>query len=150
LQVGIHEKASCLRADRTMCCIVRQARRACQCLARAFCRLPSVFAIVDAMTLPEAPFFDYTCDLCGAALCERVQIMNLALNYVETLYCLACLAEEQGLTQEAMADFAREYVYARECFKTPWYHFGAQARQCPRLPLLQCFCQDSPPNAGAP
>ncbi len=90
-----------------------------------------------------ASFFDYPCDRCGAMFCERVQIMNLALNYVDEQYCLACLAAEQGLSEAAMADFAREYVLARECFKTPWDHFAPRARQCPRLPEGTCHCQDA-------
>jgi len=92
--------------------------------------------------LTNAIFFDYTCDRCGAPVCERVQIMNLALDNVDELFCLACLAEEQDMAQPALAEFARDYVYSRECFKTPWDSFSAQAKQCPRLPQNECHCQD--------
>lgn len=92
--------------------------------------------------MDEAAFFDYCCDRCGALFCERVQVMNLALNYVDEMYCLACLAAEQGLGEAEMADFARDYVYARECFKTPWDHFAAQAARCPRLSTGNCHCGD--------
>ena len=92
--------------------------------------------------LDATGFFDYTCDRCGASFCERVQIMNLALDYVEEMFCLPCLAQEQEQSEGAMADFARTYVYSRECFKTPWDKFAPSATQCPRLPLQQCFCQD--------
>ena len=98
------------------------------------------FCYSEAMTQDNLSFFDYTCDRCGAAVCERVQIMNLALNYVEDLYCLACLAEEQGMSQPELAEFAKEYVHSRECFNTPWDAFNA--KPCPRLPLHQCHCQD--------
>lgn len=89
-------------------------------------------------------FFDYTCDRCGAPVCERVQIMNLALDYVDELFCLSCLAAELDMTAPALADYARQYVQARECFKTPWDAFAPQALQCPQLTLKQCYCQDSP------
>lgn len=90
----------------------------------------------------DTAFFDYTCDRCGAPVCERVQIMNLALNYVETLFCLHCLAGEQDLTEAAMAEFAKAYVHARECFKTPWDTFNASA--CPKISTHTCYCQDQP------
>lgn len=93
--------------------------------------------------MPESLFFDYHCDRCDALFCERVQIMNLALNYIDEMFCLSCLAKEQDLSEAEMAQFAKEYVYARECFKTPWDNFSPQAQQCPRLPLQQCFCQDN-------
>jgi hypothetical protein len=92
------------------------------------------------MTLADASFFDYTCDRCGAPVCERVQIMNLALDYVEELYCLACLAAEQGIREPELADFAKSYVHSRECFKTPWDAFNAAC--CPKLANHQCYCQD--------
>jgi hypothetical protein len=95
-----------------------------------------------AMTQSETSFFDYFCDRCGAPFCERAQVMNLALNYVDEMYCLACLAAEQGLTEADIAQFAKDYVYARECFKTPWDHFAGQAQNCPRLTTHTCFCQD--------
>ena len=88
------------------------------------------------------PFFAYVCDQCGAPVCERVQIMNLSLDYVDTLFCLSCLAGEQGLSVAEMAATAQEYVQGRECFKTPWDAFAVQARQCPLLPQNACYCQD--------
>jgi hypothetical protein len=100
------------------------------------------FAIVMAMTQSETSFFIYPCDRCGAPFCERVQVMNLALNYVDEMYCLACLAAEQGMDEAGIAQFAKDYVYARECFKTPWDHFAEQAKTCPRLFTHTCFCQD--------
>jgi hypothetical protein len=92
------------------------------------------------MTPADASFFDYTCDRCGAPVCERVQIMNLALDYVEDIYCLACLAAEQGTSEHELADFAKAYVHSRECFKTPWDKFDAS--RCPKLAQNQCYCQD--------
>ena len=95
------------------------------------------------MTSPDNNlFFDYTCDQCGGPVCERMQIMNLSLDYEEELFCLSCLAKEQGLPIETMASTARDYVYGRECFKTPWDNFAPQAQKCPLLANDACFCQD--------
>lgn len=71
--------------------------------------------------------------------------MNLALDYVEEMYCLTCLAAEQGMTEADLAAFAKDYVYARECFKTPWDNFGPRAVKCPLLPAGGCHCQDVSP-----
>ena len=101
-----------------------------------------VFAIVIAMTDCLPSFFDYTCDRCGGPVCERQQIMNLALDNVDDLYCLGCLAEEQAMTQPELAEFARDYVCSRECFKTPWDAFNA--KPCPKLSTQECYCQDTP------
>jgi len=89
--------------------------------------------------MPE--FFDYTCDRCGAPFCERVQLMNLALDYVDEQFCLACLAAGQDMNETAMADFARDYIDSRECFKTPWEKFDATG--CPKLATHSCHCQDA-------
>lgn len=67
--------------------------------------------------------------------------MNLALNYEEALYCLDCLAKEQDMPPAELADFAKTYVYSRDCFKTPWFKFNA--KPCPLQALGQCFCQDA-------
>src|SRR4051794_9740319 len=87
-------------------------------------------------------FFEYTCDRCGAPVCGRMQIMNLALDFVEELFCLACLASEQDMAEAELADFAKAYVYSRECFLTPWQNI--QAATCPKIEQQQCFCQDRP------
>ncbi len=97
----------------------------------------------DAVMMTPLPihFFDYTCDRCGAPVCERVQLMNLALNYEEELFCLDCLAAEQDMSPEALADFAKSYVYSRDCFKNPWMKFDATP--CPKRTDGLCFCQDT-------
>lgn len=103
--------------------------------------MPSAgFAIVEGMSHPEPSFFDYTCDRCGQPLCERVQLMNLALNYEEEIYCLNCLAAEQGMSEPELAEFTKAYIQSRDCFKTPWDKFNA--KPCPKLSTHQCFCQD--------
>ncbi len=60
------------------------------------------------------------------------------------MYCLTCLAAEQGIGDAELANFAKDYVYARECFKTPWDNMAEKAKTCPKIALQQCFCQDQP------
>lgn len=98
------------------------------------------FCYSEGMAYPEPSFFDYTCDRCGQPLCERVQLMNLSLNYEEEIYCLNCLAAEQGMSEPELAEFTKEYIQSRDCFKTPWDKFNA--KPCPKLATQQCFCQD--------
>jgi len=89
--------------------------------------------------MAESPFFDYMCDRCGGPFCERVNVMNLALNYVDETFCLPCLSAELGKSESDLADFAWLYVQARDCFKDPWMKFDASA--CPKLEDKTCYCQ---------
>ncbi len=104
--------------------------------------MAALSAIVSAMNKVDAAFFDYHCDRCDAPVCERVQVMNLALNYVEDLFCMPCLALEEGLPLTQILPTAKDYVQARDCFKLPWEQFSAQAAVCPLLKENSCFCQD--------
>ena len=94
------------------------------------------------MTALESDFFDYHCDRCGGLFCERINVMNLTLDFVDEQYCMACLSAELVKSEPELAEFVKEYVHARECFKTPWDAFAPQAARCPRLPLGSCHCQD--------
>jgi hypothetical protein len=94
--------------------------------------------------LSEAEFFDYHCALCDAYFCERVHLMNLALENLEDEYCLVCLAKEQEMSLKDVSAFVYGYVESRECFKTPWDKF--EASKCPYLdpashPPHGCYCQ---------
>lgn len=101
-----------------------------------------LFGMMPTMNPPlEISFFDYTCDRCGAPVCERVQLMNLALSYEEELFCLDCLSAEQSMSPAELADFAKSYVYSRDCFKNPWMKFDATP--CPKIATGLCFCQDT-------
>jgi hypothetical protein len=83
-------------------------------------------------------FFDYPCDACGRPYCERIQVMNLVLDNIEDMYCLECLAAQEGQTPEAFYHWILDYVEARECFKTPWDNFDY--KPCPRILDKSCFC----------
>jgi hypothetical protein len=91
------------------------------------------------VTTTDDAFFDYYCARCDSPFCERVHIMNLALNYLDDEYCLACLAQEQQMDEPGMAAFVKEYVFSRECFQTPWENFDATG--CPRLKTNTCYCR---------
>lgn len=86
-----------------------------------------------------ADFFDYYCDNCDKPFCERIQVMNLALNYVEEAFCLECLASREGVEPEAFYYWILDYVASRDCFKTPWENFSAAS--CPRIVDKTCFCK---------
>ena len=86
-------------------------------------------------------FFDYYCDRCDAPLCERVQLMNPALDHTEAAYCLACLAAEHDMDEPEMARFAFDYIQSRDCFKNPWQAFDASP--CPKIQSKTCYCQDA-------
>jgi len=84
-------------------------------------------------------FFDYFCTQCDAPFCERVHLMNLALDYLEDEYCLDCLSGLQGCTVPDLADSVTAYIHTRDCFLNPWKMFDASA--CPRRDLKTCLCQ---------
>ncbi len=91
------------------------------------------------MTPPD--FFDYHCARCDAAYCERVNIMNLVLDYTEDGYCLSCLATEHEMDEPGLVAHLKTYIDSRECFLTPWSGFDPSP--CPRLRTQTCYCQDS-------
>jgi hypothetical protein len=84
-------------------------------------------------------FFSYECLACSAPVCERVMIMNLALGYEDDIFCLTCLAQDIGASSADIAEQARDYVMARDCFRSPWSKFDASA--CPRQAEQSCPCQ---------
>lgn len=88
-----------------------------------------------------ADFFDYYCDQCDRPFCERIHVMNLALDHVEAEYCLECLAQQEGVTSEGFYHWIIEYVMARDCFKTPWDNF--QFAVCPRITDKSCYCEEA-------
>jgi hypothetical protein len=85
-------------------------------------------------------FFDYTCDSCGQPVCERLQVMNLALDNVEDLLCMTCLSTQEETPAPVLSSTLYAYIQSRECFKTPWDNFDAG--NCPNKPLNTCYCQD--------
>lgn len=98
-----------------------------------------------------ADFFDYSCDTCGAPVCERLQVMNLTLNIEEALYCFPCLTTLQDVPAEDLRETLLDYVGARDCFKKPWRTFKATGCPYPRVETLDsagetamagvCYCR---------
>ena len=84
-------------------------------------------------------FFQYTCDATGTPLCERIHLMNLALDQLDEVFSLEVLAQTQGLTPRAFFDRVVTYMMSRDCFKTPWEAFDPTP--CPRIDDGSCLCQ---------
>lgn len=91
------------------------------------------------MSIENSSFFDYICDDCGKPVCERLQVMNFALDNLEDLYCIQCLAVQEESTPTALATTLSAYIQSRECFKTPWDNFAAEG--CPKKLDNTCYCQ---------
>ncbi|MCA9788458.1 MAG: hypothetical protein KC462_01745 [Cyanobacteria bacterium HKST-UBA05] len=88
------------------------------------------------MTTP--PFFTYQCDATDRPFCDRIAIMNLALDQVSDQYCLEVLAESQAMAPKAFFDRMYVYIQSRDCVKTPWEAFDPSP--CPRMAEGSCFC----------
>jgi hypothetical protein len=87
-------------------------------------------------------FFEYTCDLCGTEYCERISVMNLALDITEEGFCLACLSKQYSeLTPENFYHWIYSYIESRDCFLSPWQQFAYQS--CTRITDKSCFCQEA-------
>jgi hypothetical protein len=86
-------------------------------------------------------FFDYHCEQCGKPFCERIQVMNLALNHLESGFCLECLSSKEELDPIAFYQWILDYIELRPCFKTPWTEFDYSP--CPRVTDKSCFCEAS-------
>ena len=86
--------------------------------------------------VPEA------CIKCGASLCLRKQVINLALGNEEDMRCLKCLAKECSAQPEKILANARGYIQARDCFRKEWKRYRS-VDDCPDpkgcIPAT-CFC----------
>lgn len=83
-------------------------------------------------------FFTYHCDACDAPFCERVNVMNLALDHVDESLCMDCLAREQENSPKALSEQLVGYILSRDCFKTPWEAFDPSG--CPKRESGTCCC----------
>lgn len=89
--------------------------------------------------MSESTFFEYVCNTCQTPFCERILVMNLALDLEDEQYCLKCLSSQEGLNNEkAFYDFITPYIKARDCFLSPWQKFNPNP--CPRITDKTCFC----------
>lgn len=81
------------------------------------------------------------CSKCGAALCLRKQVVNLALGLTDQMLCLTCLAAENEQTTAEVLDGIKDYILSRECFAKQWKRYTS-VEYCPDragcIPA-QCF-----------
>jgi hypothetical protein len=72
------------------------------------------------MTTSSPSFFDYSCDVCGAPVCERMLLFTLAHGFEEETLCLACLGEALSLPLDRLIPKTQGYIQSRDCFRKPW------------------------------
>ncbi len=82
------------------------------------------------------------CD-CGASLCLRKQVVNLALGNTDDMYCLKCLGAQMNCTEQAVLENSAGYIQGRDCFRKEWKRYVDRS-YCPDeagcIPDL-CFSQ---------
>jgi hypothetical protein len=82
---------------------------------------------------PEKPCVDGApteCDACGAPLCLRKQVINLALGNTDEMLCLECLGKDNDQSAQEVLESVKEYVYRRECFRKEWLRYPS-VKHCP-------------------
>jgi len=85
------------------------------------------------LTDPENPSVEGApteCDECGAALCLRQQVINLALGNVDEMLCLKCLGKDNDQTPQTVLENVKDYVNRRECFRKEWKKYES-VDSCP-------------------
>lgn len=70
------------------------------------------------------------CRTCGAVLCIRKQVINLALGNVEEHFCLNCLAKSEHETPENLVSGMVGYIMGRDCFRKEWVRYKG-IEDCP-------------------
>lgn len=84
------------------------------------------------------------CRACGAFLCLRKQVINLALGNTESMLCLECLGKEGEQSAEQVLAGIKHYVLLRECLRKEWLKY-VDVEYCPDpqhcFPAT-CFAQD--------
>ena len=75
----------------------------------------------------QSPFVEGAprdCAACGAPLCLRKQVINLAMGNTETMHCLGCLAKESDETPAGVLANLMSYVQMRDCFAKEWKRYS--------------------------
>lgn len=70
------------------------------------------------------------CSKCGARLCLRKQVINLALGIEELMLCLECLGKENNKPPEQVLGGIKSYILGRECFAKQWRRYPGK-EYCP-------------------
>jgi hypothetical protein len=63
------------------------------------------------------------CAGCGAPLCLRKQVINLAVGNVEHMWCLVCLAADGGQAPTQVLSGLKTYIEGRQCFFKEWSRY---------------------------
>lgn len=63
------------------------------------------------------------CHRCGAALCLRKQVVNLALGNTDELSCLVCLGQDSQRPAVDVLENIMGYINSRECFSKEWVKY---------------------------
>jgi hypothetical protein len=97
-------------------------------------------SFTEASSIDGAPT---DCSSCGKALCLRKQVVNLALDNTEEMYCLECLGKINGKGPLEILLATKSYILQRECFCRQWTKYENRSF-CPE-PLTcyidECFGQ---------
>ena len=64
-----------------------------------------------------------TCAGCGARLCLRKQVVNLALGHVDRMWCLSCLSLQSGQSPAEILSGLKAYIQGRDCFRKEWVRY---------------------------
>jgi hypothetical protein len=91
----------------------------------------------------SAPLVDgapLTCHTCGAPLCLRKQMINLAVGNVEDMFCLLCLAKDSSQSPQELLAGLSLYINKRDCLRKEWARY-TDVSYCPdRLGCLPDIC----------
>lgn len=63
------------------------------------------------------------CSQCNASLCLRKQVINLALDNVDEMFCLRCLAEDSDRSPREVLTSVKGYIRQRDCFAKEWKRY---------------------------
>ena len=79
---------------------------------------------------PLVPGAALVCAGCGARLCLRKQVVNLALGHVDRMWCLTCLSLESGQSPAEILSGLKAYIQGRDCFRKEWVRYES-VEYCP-------------------
>ena len=81
---------------------------------------------INDLSNPEHPLVadaPRQCHNCGAALCLRKQVINLALGNDEEMLCLNCLGSDSRQKPAEVLSRLAEYIARRPCFSKEWARY---------------------------
>ncbi len=73
------------------------------------------------------------CAQCGAELCRRQIVFNLALGYESEYSCISCLANEKNQNPIVLFNYLLNYIKTRPC-----YMIMFEKSRCDETRMLGC------------